>query len=655
MTAMVEDLTSTGAVKSKVPIDFVFVISNTRPAVFELFPLGTQVAPVGQTKDVTMSVQDPNWHTGYASPTITALNPPSTDPSVWTGSIVRSSSGATYTTHFTPTIGMAGQTFVVIYRATNSSGATAVQPVTFLVPGANQAPSNITLSNNDAVEHSPVNTVIGTLSVSDIDPGDTHTLTLTGSTNMGIFKLGGGSGDQLQLASASLSNSGTYTVTVRATDSGNLFLDKSFTIKLWLDVDGDLIADYHDSLIGNKTYPTSTGVSDLKVKVSGSDANGTYTGSQTTLFTDGSTDLFSFVPDYNSTTIHLANVLVKRGTNSLVVNMGNELPSGTKKTLYLDNNNFVSLCVKDADITSDAEISSDCTGLDETDFTSCIGNSGGVTINGLTCTDEGTRFRVDGLTHSGIMGKPAPTPPANNSNSGESGGGGGGGGSVGNRNNISAMVLASSYQQQATHAASPNTSATDCSTKNLFKDVQEGAWYAYDVCILKRAGVVSGYKDKQGVDLQVYRPMNNVSYAEIAKMALLSSGKKPDASGSPINTSAQGDWSTAYIHAMEVLKIPTYSSALDVHSPALREDVVDILWRVFDLPVTNHTSSSFTDLSMKSPFADTLLSAVDLKILQGDTSLAGDLLHTIRPTAPIDRAEVAKIFFLVMQYAAAHK
>lgn len=635
MTVMVEDLTSTGAVKSKSPIDFVFVISNNAPPRFTSYPVGTQAAPDGELFSASVSATDPNWRTGYTSPTITALNPPSTDHAVWTGSLVKASSGATYNINFTPTADMVGQTFVVIFRATNSSGATAVQPVSFLVPGDNQAPSNITLTNNSIVEHSATSSIIGTLAAVDIDPGDSHTFSLTGATLTSVFSI---TGDKLRIADSSAASSGTYTVTVRATDSGGLVLDKNFTVKLWLDYDADLIADYEDSLIGDRSYVTAQGVSQLTVTVGGNTASGTYTGSRTTIFMDGSTELFNFTPDYDSTTIHLANVLVKRGENSLVVNMGDELDGGITKTMYLQDNDFIALCVKDAAISSESEITAACNDVDETDFTSCIGNSAGITIGSLTCTDEGTRFRVDGLEHSGIVGTPAPDDdddPVRASNGGS-------------RHDIPLSVYLQRFRpdDSALHSAANG----ECNTNGLFGDVPSDSWYAKHVCILKSIGVISGYKDARGQMTNAYGPSNNVTYAELAKMALLASNTKANWSGKPMNASARDDWSAPYIRTMEGLKEPVYAYSLRVQDNAKRGDVIAVMLRMFNMPIKKFDKTTFKDLPMTNKNANAILTAVEMGVVSGDKTADGTLLQTIRPDAPINRAEVAKIFHLLMQY-----
>jgi hypothetical protein len=77
------------------------------------------------------------------------------------------------------------------------------------------------------------------------------------------------------------------------------------------------------------------------------------------------------------------------------------------KTVYIEDNNFVSLCVEDADVSSIGEISSDCNEANEIDMTDCLGNSTGYLANGINCVDEGERIRIENLQHSAIVGVPA--------------------------------------------------------------------------------------------------------------------------------------------------------------------------------------------------------------------------------------------------------
>jgi gliding motility-associated-like protein len=97
----------------------------------------------------------------------------------------------------------------------------------------NVAPTNITLSSSSISENNAVGAVIGTLSSTDADAGDTHSYTLVsgnGSTDNASFTI---VGNQLKAAVAfdyELKNS--YSIRVKTTDAGGLSFEKVFTITI---------------------------------------------------------------------------------------------------------------------------------------------------------------------------------------------------------------------------------------------------------------------------------------------------------------------------------------------------------------------------------------------------------------------------------------
>lgn len=97
----------------------------------------------------------------------------------------------------------------------------------------NVAPTNITLSSSSISENNAVGAVIGTLSSTDADAGDTHSYTLVsgnGNTDNASFTI---VGNQLKAAEAfdyELKNS--YSIRVRTTDAGGLNFEKVFTITI---------------------------------------------------------------------------------------------------------------------------------------------------------------------------------------------------------------------------------------------------------------------------------------------------------------------------------------------------------------------------------------------------------------------------------------
>jgi serralysin len=90
-------------------------------------------------------------------------------------------------------------------------------------------PTNMGLSANSAVEGAPAGTVVGTLSTTDSDIGQTYTYSLVDSAG-GLFAI---NGDKLVVAGAlNYETATSYQVTVRVTDSGFQTYDKTFTVNV---------------------------------------------------------------------------------------------------------------------------------------------------------------------------------------------------------------------------------------------------------------------------------------------------------------------------------------------------------------------------------------------------------------------------------------
>ena len=80
-----------------------------------------------------------------------------------------------------------------------------------------QAPTDIALSNNTIPASSPISTLVGNFTVTDPNPGDTHTITLAagaGSTDNSKFTIANGN----ELHTTQLLSAGTYSIRVNAYD-----------------------------------------------------------------------------------------------------------------------------------------------------------------------------------------------------------------------------------------------------------------------------------------------------------------------------------------------------------------------------------------------------------------------------------------------------
>jgi autotransporter-associated beta strand protein len=95
---------------------------------------------------------------------------------------------------------------------------------------ANATPTDISLTANTLNQSAGANTVIGTLSSTDANGGDSHTYSLVagaGSTDNAFFNI---SGSSLRATNPGAIAAGSRSVRIRTTDQGGLFYEESFTI-----------------------------------------------------------------------------------------------------------------------------------------------------------------------------------------------------------------------------------------------------------------------------------------------------------------------------------------------------------------------------------------------------------------------------------------
>ena len=101
---------------------------------------------------------------------------------------------------------------------------------TITVNNVNDAPSDINISSNSIAENSVSGTTIGTLSVTDVDSGDSATFSFCGGVDDGNFIITG-----ITLKSNSVfdyETKSSYSICVRVTDSGSATFDKNITISI---------------------------------------------------------------------------------------------------------------------------------------------------------------------------------------------------------------------------------------------------------------------------------------------------------------------------------------------------------------------------------------------------------------------------------------
>ncbi|WP_419813929.1 Ig-like domain-containing protein [Glacieibacterium sp.] len=129
----------------------------------------------------------------------------------------------------------AGQTATdsFAYTVKDIAGLTASGTVTLVINGANDAPVSTTLSNNTVDENAANGTVVGTLVGIDPDNGDTLSYSLTNNAN-GRFIVDAATGI-ITVANGALldfETNASHQIIARATDTGGLYVETSYTIAL---------------------------------------------------------------------------------------------------------------------------------------------------------------------------------------------------------------------------------------------------------------------------------------------------------------------------------------------------------------------------------------------------------------------------------------
>ena len=116
-------------------------------------------------------------------------------------------------------------------RGTDQDGLSADQVFAITVTDVNEAPTALALSNTSVANNAPVNTVVGTLTSTDPDAGDTHAYSLVsgnGDTDNTAFTI---VGDELRMAVVTdQTTKPSYSIRVHSTDADGLFTEDIFTI-----------------------------------------------------------------------------------------------------------------------------------------------------------------------------------------------------------------------------------------------------------------------------------------------------------------------------------------------------------------------------------------------------------------------------------------
>ena len=243
------------------------VISGTPSSISSATTYTVTATNTGGSVNTTLSIRvlnEPPQSLRYNPSTQTVLR---TDPIVNMLPIVTGGGGITQYTispalpnglTINPTTGIISGTLLETVAGTKQFTISATDGGTIISANItlifNSAPTDIGLSASSIAENNAANAVVGTLSTTDPDAGDTHTYTLvsgSGDTDNSLFNI---SNNSLRVNTGlDFETKSTYSIRIRTTDAGGLSYEKVFTITVTNvdeDRDGDGILDSQELLDG---------------------------------------------------------------------------------------------------------------------------------------------------------------------------------------------------------------------------------------------------------------------------------------------------------------------------------------------------------------------------------------------------------------------
>ena len=212
-----------------------------------------------------------------------------------------------------------------------------------------------------------------------------------------------------------LKNYGNNNITFYFTDIYNIAGTYSLTINAILnldsiinDTDADGINDSNDTIYGT-TANINTDIFNLTLEVNSStNISKIFTGVHNTTFKSNGSTIIEFNNNYSTNSINLSKVIIKQQTqvnqSKLLIN-GLTLQTNNTKIVYLNftgnTTKYGSLCIKDEEIFSFTQISSDCNSSNEYYIKSIPYSDANYTITYVNISLNNL-VKIQGLSHSGI-------------------------------------------------------------------------------------------------------------------------------------------------------------------------------------------------------------------------------------------------------------
>lgn len=183
------------------------------------------------------------------------------------------------------------------------------------------------------------------------------------------------------------------------------------------------------------------------------------------------------------------------------------------------------------------------------------------------------------------------------------------------------------------------------------QDVQQSDWFSQYVFEAAKRNILSGYRDAAGNPTGTFGPGNNVTVAELGKIAHRMAGISEDAfkNTAPKNGSGANQWFSPFLASSENRGWIIYAAGtIDPVRPATRGEVLVTLMQAFDVPLKWQKGNVFTDVPATHPYAAAIETAANDKVVAGRMGADGKSTGLFDPEAPITRAEIAKIITTIL-------
>lgn len=209
-------------------------------------------------------------------------------------------------------------------------------------------------------------------------------------------------------------------------------------------------------------------------------------------------------------------------------------------------------------------------------------------------------------------------------------------------------------QQTPPRRSSPGRSFLEVEVSGrtiAFRDVPHDAWFFPYVRFVAQHGIMAGYRDSVGQLRGEFGPGDFVTIAHLSVVSVAASGIDAGACGMPRNASASGSFAAASVACAENEGWAVFSDrAVDVQRAAKRAEVIVTLLQAMGTPFGAVRGTVFQDVSPSTEFASAIERAAADGIVGGDSGASPDALPRFRPEAWMNRAELAKVLSLVVQY-----